>query len=238
MTLRGSRQRRLEKSGPAQGRTGPVNSQKSVKTTKEISDAADCSIGLPLSSFRMCQICVTAYSGRPAAGREDSEMAFSLFALKYRDRSTGPTAERKFTMKYQFAALLAAGAAALSFSAPAGAALTGRVPEPGMITMADFGTPSCQPCRLMRPFLEKLDREYEGRVAIRYIDSEVLPEAFEWFRITSVPTQIFFDHHGQEVGWHAGYLDEGSMREQIEKMLKAQADEKADQEKKSKESCQ
>ena len=132
-------------------------------------------------------------------------------------------------MKHTFAAVLAAGAAALTLCASAYAApsLMGRVPEPGMVTMADFGTPSCQPCRLMRPILEKLAVEYEGRVAIRYISSDDLPEAFDYFRITSVPTQIFFDHKGQETGWHAGYLDEGSMREQFEVMLKAQADEMA-----------
>ena len=129
--------------------------------------------------------------------------------------------------------------AALLFSGPgAQAALDGRVPEPGMVTMADFGAESCLPCKAMAPILKKLDEEYEGRAAVRFINTVKYPEIAEYFRIAVLPTQIFYNHRGEEVGWHAGYLDEGSMREQIAKMLKSQADEKADQEKKSKESCQ
>ena len=62
-------------------------------------------------------------------------------------------------------------AASLTFAPGAYAELNGRVPEPGMVTMADFGAESCLPCKAMAPILKKLDKEYEGRAAVRFINT-------------------------------------------------------------------
>ena len=118
--------------------------------------------------------------------------------------------------------------AALPFSVPcAQAALDGRVPEPGMVTMADFGAESCLPCKAMAPILKKLDEEYEGRAAVRFINTVKYPEIAEYFRIAVLPTQIFYTHRGEEVGWHAGYLDEGSMRAKLDELIAAAKAEQA-----------
>ena len=112
--------------------------------------------------------------------------------------------------------------AALLFSGPgAQAALDGRVPEPGMVTMADFGAESCLPCKAMAPILKKLDEEYEGRAAVRFINTVKYPEIAEYFRIAVLPTQIFYNHRGEEVGWHTGYLDEGSIRAKLDELIAA-----------------
>lgn len=119
--------------------------------------------------------------------------------------------------KTMTAAGLALGLAAVT--ATANAALEGPIPTKDMPTMASFGSDGCAPCKLMLPVLEKLDKEYEGRVAIRYLNLTQYPELAGYFKITSVPTQIFYDHTGKEIGWHAGYIDEGSIREAIDGML-------------------
>lgn len=112
--------------------------------------------------------------------------------------------------------------AALLFSGHgAQAALDGRVPEPGMVTMADFGAESCLPCKAMAPILKKLDEEYEGRAAVRFINTAKYPEIAEYFRIAVLPTQIFYNHRGEEVGWHTGYLDEGSIRAKLDELIAA-----------------
>ena len=112
-------------------------------------------------------------------------------------------------------------AAHLIFAQGAYAALDGRVPEPGMVTMADFGAESCLPCKAMAPILKKLDREYEGRAAVRFINTVKYPEIAEYFRIAVLPTQIFYNHRGEEVGWHTGYLDEGSIRAKLDELIAA-----------------
>ena len=119
-----------------------------------------------------------------------------------------------------FTAALTLGLAA--FSLTADAALEGPIPTKGMPTVASFGSDGCAPCKLMEPVLEKLDKEFEGRVAIRYLNLTQYPELAGYFKITSVPTQIFYDHTGKEIGWHAGFIDEGSIREAIDGMLAEQ----------------
>lgn len=85
-----------------------------------------------------------------------------------------------------------------------------------MVTFVTFSADGCQPCRLMEPALRKLDQEYEGRAAIREINTSEYPELVPYFRIAAVPTQILFDKDGKELGWHQGYMDESSMRQAIE----------------------
>ena len=96
-----------------------------------------------------------------------------------------------------------------------------------------FSADGCQPCRLMEPALRKLDQEYEGRAAIREINTSEYPELVPYFRIAAVPTQILFDKDGKELGWHQGYMDESSMRQAIEGALKA-AEAKPDEAKAAK----
>lgn len=112
--------------------------------------------------------------------------------------------------------LLGALATAAVLVSPAHAKLDGKVPEPGMVTFVTFSADGCQPCRLMEPALRKLDQEYEGRAAIREINTSEYPELVPYFRIAAVPTQILFDKDGKELGWHQGYMDESSMRQAIE----------------------
>ena len=99
--------------------------------------------------------------------------------------------------------LLGALATAAVLASPAHAKLDGKVPEPGMVTFVTFSADGCQPCRLMEPALRKLDQEYEGRAAIREINTSEYPELVPYFRIAAVPTQILFDKDGKELGWRS-----------------------------------
>jgi len=44
------------------------------------------------------------------------------------------------------------------------------VPVKGMVTMIDLGAHSCIPCKMMAPIMEKMDKLYEGKAAIVFID--------------------------------------------------------------------
>lgn len=125
--------------------------------------------------------------------------------------------------------LIGAFAAAAVLAAPAQAKLTGKVPEPGMVTFVTFSADGCQPCRMMEPALKKLDQEFEGRAAIRELNTSEYPELVPYFRIAAVPTQILYDKNGKELGWHQGYMDEPSMRKAIEDALKASEDKAKDE---------
>ncbi|HMM37530.1 MAG TPA: thioredoxin family protein [Desulfovibrio sp.] len=87
------------------------------------------------------------------------------------------------------------------------------VPAPGMVTMLDIGATECIPCKMMAPVIEELKKEYEGRAAVLFIDVWKHPDQGHRFGIRSIPTQIFYDAKGQEVGRHVGFLDKDSIKD-------------------------
>jgi len=92
------------------------------------------------------------------------------------------------------------------------------VPVKGMVTMVDLGATSCVPCKMMAPILTKLEKEYQGKAAIVFIDVWQNREPGKRFGIRAIPTQIFFDKDGKEVYRHVGFMDEKSIVNQLKKM--------------------
>jgi thioredoxin 1 len=93
-----------------------------------------------------------------------------------------------------------------------------NVPVKGMVTMLDLGAGKCIPCKMMEPILAKLEKDYEGRAAIVFIDIRDRTEEAERFDIRAIPTQIFFDKDGNEVYRHRGFMSEQAIVEQLKKM--------------------
>jgi thioredoxin 1 len=93
-----------------------------------------------------------------------------------------------------------------------------EIPVPGLVTMVDLGAKKCVPCKMMAPILEELQKEYSDRAAIVFIDVWVNPDAGRKFAIRTIPTQIFFDAEGQEVGRHEGFLDKASIVAELQKL--------------------
>lgn len=86
-----------------------------------------------------------------------------------------------------------------------------QVPTPGMVTVVDLGAKKCIPCKMMAPILAELEKEYQGRAAVIFIDVWEKPEAGPKFGIRAIPTQIFYDAQGKEVTRHEGFLDKDSI---------------------------
>jgi thioredoxin 1 len=84
----------------------------------------------------------------------------------------------------------------------------GEIPVKGMPTMVDLGANACVPCKMMVPVMEKVEKKYEGKAAIIFIDVWENKEPAERFGIRTIPTQIFFDQNGEEVYRHEGYMGE------------------------------
>ena len=81
-------------------------------------------------------------------------------------------------------------------------------PVKGMVTMIDLGAKKCIPCKMMAPILAKMEKQYEGKAAIVFIDVWVHNEQARRFGIRAIPTQIFFDEDGKEKYRHIGFMDE------------------------------
>jgi len=75
----------------------------------------------------------------------------------------------------------------------------------GRPTMADFGAGWCRPCKMMEPVLKEAAGKYEGKVNIVFVDTDDYGPLARGHRVAAIPTQIFFDTKGKEVGRHVGY---------------------------------
>ena len=93
-----------------------------------------------------------------------------------------------------------------------------QIPETGKVTMVDLGAKKCIPCKMMAPILVKLEKAYEGKADIVFIDVWENREQAPRFKIRAIPTQIFFNEKGEEVYRHEGFLDEKSIISQMTKM--------------------
>lgn len=77
---------------------------------------------------------------------------------------------------------------------------TARLPK-----LLDLGATKCIPCKMMAPILEKLKKEYDGRLGVEFIDVWVSPDAAKQYKIEMIPTQIFYSDTGKELFRHVGF---------------------------------
>ncbi|MDD9301313.1 MAG: thioredoxin family protein [Desulfobacter sp.] len=93
-----------------------------------------------------------------------------------------------------------------------------KIPEIGKVTMVDLGAKKCIPCKKMAPIMVKLEKAYDGKADIIFIDVWENREQASRFKIWTIPTQIFFNKKGEEVYRHVGFLDEKPIINQMTKM--------------------
>lgn len=93
-----------------------------------------------------------------------------------------------------------------------------RLPVKGTVTLIDLVAKKCIPCKMMAPILEKMEKRYEGKAEVVFIDVWKNREQAGRFGVRSIPTQIFFDADGKEVYRHVGFMAEKDIIAQMEKM--------------------
>lgn len=81
--------------------------------------------------------------------------------------------------------------------------------------LVDFFAEWCGPCKMLTPTLEKLSKEYEGRVKIVKVDVDDNMELARKFNIESIPNLILFKD-GKPVNHSLGYQTEQALRSFIE----------------------
>lgn len=84
--------------------------------------------------------------------------------------------------------------------------------------LVDLGKGTCIQCKKMKPILEELTREYEGRAIVKFIDLRYEPQAAGQYRVRLIPTQIFYDADSNEVYRHVGFMDKRSIEMKFAEM--------------------
>jgi thioredoxin 1 len=87
-----------------------------------------------------------------------------------------------------------------------------------MPMLVDLGKGTCIPCKKMKPILDTLKVEYQGKAIVRIIDLRDEPKEASKYGIRLIPTQIFFDAEGKEIYRHEGFLDKQTIKAKFAEM--------------------
>ena len=69
--------------------------------------------------------------------------------------------------------------------------------EGSLPAIIDFYADWCGPCKTVAPILEDLSKEYEGKLLIYKVDTDIEQELSAVFGIQSIPTLLFIDVNGK-----------------------------------------
>src|SRR5512134_1793960 len=89
--------------------------------------------------------------------------------------------------------------------------------------LVDFWAPWCAPCRVLKPILEKLAVEFEGRFALAKVNTDENPEIATRYGVRGIPNvKAFVD--GQLVDEFTGALPESGVRGFLEGLIPSQSE--------------
>lgn len=83
----------------------------------------------------------------------------------------------------------------------------------------DFYATWCGPCRKVAPIMEKLAKEYNGKVAVYKVDVAAEQKLATILNIRNIPT-VFFIEKGKQPSYSVGAKDEVYFRARFDKLVK------------------
>jgi putative thioredoxin len=89
--------------------------------------------------------------------------------------------------------------------------------------VVDFWAPWCQPCRILKPILEKLAAEFGGKFILAKVNSDENQELAVRYGVRGIPAVKAFVG-GQAVDEFTGVLPEAQVREFIERLIPSPAE--------------
>jgi thioredoxin 1 len=84
--------------------------------------------------------------------------------------------------------------------------------------IVDFWAPWCGPCRMVAPTLDKLAKEYAGKMLVAKVNTDENPEWAMKYGVQGIPTMLFVSS-GKIVHRQVGALPEPMLREVVSQFL-------------------
>lgn len=86
------------------------------------------------------------------------------------------------------------------------------------VTFVELGSVNCIPCKMMKPVMEQVEKQYPGQVKVVFHDvwTQTGKSEGSKYGIRAIPTQVFLDKDGKEYFRHEGFFP----FEEVDKILK------------------
>ena len=84
--------------------------------------------------------------------------------------------------------------------------------------LVDFWSPSCMPCLMIAPVLEKVAAEYDGRALIAKVNTDHNHRWAVQYGVQAIPTLLFIKN-GHVVGRSVGFQSKAALKRQLDQMM-------------------
>lgn len=95
-----------------------------------------------------------------------------------------------------------------------------EVMQANLPVIVDFWAPWCGPCRMIAPALEKIARDYAGRVRVAKMNVDENPQTPMQFQVQGIPTLLLVKN-GRVVDRIVGALPEPQLRTVVERLAQS-----------------
>src|SRR5439155_17291108 len=86
------------------------------------------------------------------------------------------------------------------------------------LVLVDFWAAWCAPCKMLRPVIEELATEYDGRMVVGELDVDANPITASKFTVLSIPSVILF-RAGKPAERIVGYKPKAYLRQKIDGVI-------------------